>query len=337
MSSVERRSFAKLARLGELAPRPQASPAISAVSGTPTITILLCTFNGARFLAAQLASIEQQTHQNWRLVVSDDGSSDETLAIVHHFAQRVAQPVELREGPRRGPCANFLALASDPEIEGDYFAFCDQDDVWHHDKLSLALKWMRAVPRDVPAVYGARTRLICAGGKRLGYSRRFRRAPSFANALVQSIAGANTMLFNRATKHLFEQSGQLDVVSHDWWAYQLVSGSGGLFHYDPEPHLDYRQHDANRIGCNRGLRAQLKRLRMVLNGGFAAWNELNLAALQQCRHLLTQEARDLLDTYEAMRVGSLWVRLKSFAVSPLRRQTLLGNVALLIGITLKKV
>ena len=337
MSSVERRSVSKLAQSAKLDLSGNPLPSLSSCSDAPCITILLCTFNGARFLAAQLASLEQQSHQNWKLLVSDDGSTDATLAIVHHFAQRVAQPVEVRQGPQRGPAANFLSLATDPSIDCDYFAFCDQDDAWNSDKLALALKWMRTVPRDVPAVYGARTRLICAGGEPLGYSRRFRRPPSFANALVQSIAGANTMLFNRSTKRLLEQSGVLNVVSHDWWAYQLVSGSGGLVHYDPTPQLDYRQHENNRIGCNRGLRAQWKRLRMVLNGGFAAWNDVNLAALQRCRHHLTDNARTLLDSYEAMRTASLWGRLMAFARSPLRRQTFLGNIALLIGIVLRKV
>jgi cellulose synthase/poly-beta-1,6-N-acetylglucosamine synthase-like glycosyltransferase len=83
---------------------------------TPRITILLCTFNGERFLAAQLASIEQQTHWNWHLIVSDDGSTDSTLTIIQHFAQRVSQPVDIRRGPRRGPAANFVALAADPSI-----------------------------------------------------------------------------------------------------------------------------------------------------------------------------------------------------------------------------
>ncbi|MGH9809184.1 MAG: glycosyltransferase family 2 protein, partial [Terriglobia bacterium] len=334
---VERRTVSKLAQAATLALGGNLAPSHSSGSDTPCITILLCTYNGARFLAAQLASLEQQSHQNWKLLVSDDGSTDATLAIVNHFAQRVAQPVEVRHGPQRGPAANFLFLACDPSIEGDYFAFCDQDDVWNREKLAHALKWMRAAPRNLPAVYGARTRLICAGGAPLGYSRRFSRPPSFANALVQSIAGANTMLFNHATKRLFEQSGPLDVVSHDWWAYQLVSGSGGLVHYDPDPQLDYRQHENNRIGCNRGLRAQLKRLRMVLGGGFTAWNDVNLAALQRCRHHLTDEARALLDTYEAMRKGSVITRLMAFAMSPLRRQTPIGNFALLLAIILRKI
>ena len=68
----------------------------------PRVAILLCTFNRARYLPAQLASLEHQTHRNWHLIVSDDGSTDDTLTIIAIFAQRVSQPVEIREGPEPG-------------------------------------------------------------------------------------------------------------------------------------------------------------------------------------------------------------------------------------------
>jgi glycosyltransferase involved in cell wall biosynthesis len=89
----------------------------------------MCTLDGAQFLPAQLASLEQQTHTNWRLIVSDDGSTDATLKIIENFAQRVPQDVEVRRGPQQGPAANFMSLATDRDIDGDYFAFCDQDDI----------------------------------------------------------------------------------------------------------------------------------------------------------------------------------------------------------------
>ena len=336
MSSVERRSIAKSTLLAGVGVQEQ-DPCFSRAPGTPSVTIFLCTYNGERFLAAQLASIEQQSHQNWRLIVSDDHSADATLAILRHFAQRVSQPVEIREGPRRGHAANFLSLATDPSITDDYFAFCDQDDVWHRDKLSRALTWAQSVPQALPTVYGGRTTVVCAAGKPLGYSRRFFRPPSFGNALVQSIAGANTMLFNRATKRLFEEAGRVEVTAHDWWAYQLVIGSGGIVGYDPVAYLDYRQHSANSIGSNRGLRAQRKRVQQVLKGRFRDWNETNLAALRSARHLLTDEARALIDVFEVMRKGSLAERLKAFTTSPLRRQTLVGNIALFAATALRKV
>jgi hypothetical protein len=145
------------------------------------------------------------------------------------------------------------------------------------------------------------------------------------------------MLFNRATKSMIEQAGPLAVVSHDWWLYQLVTGSGGIVRYDPVPQVDYRQHPGNIIGCNRGVRAQLKRVRMVFQGGFSGWNEINLAALHEVRHLLTDDARALMDDYQAMRRGNLYQRVRAFVRSGIRRQTFLGNVALLTAIVLRKV
>jgi hypothetical protein len=76
---------------------------------------------------------------------------------------------------------------------------------------------------------------------------------------------------------------------------------------------------------------------MVLNGGFADWNEVNLAALRSACHLLTDEARSQLDAYEMMRKGGFVSRLKAFAASPMRRQTFIGNVALFIAVALKKI
>jgi glycosyltransferase involved in cell wall biosynthesis len=338
MSSIERRSSAKIKRFDNTIldadalrdSRPQ-------VAANPCITILLGTFNGARFLPSQLASLERQTHTNWRLIVSDDHSTDATVAIVKAFARRVSQVVELRRGPRTGPCANFLSLASDPSIEGEYFAFCDQDDIWHRDKLSCALRWVRSVDAQRPAIYGSRTHLVCAAGRTLGHSALYSKGPSFGNALVQNIAGANTMAFNRATKALFEQSGCQELVAHDWWAYQLVTGGGGVVHYDPTPLIDYRQHDNNRIGSNKGWRAQWKRLRILFGGGYVVWNEANYRALRRVRHLLTQDAKAILDAFEIMRSGGFVARLRAFFTSPVRRQTLLGNVALLVATVLRKV
>ena len=311
------------------------APAVSVQ--TATIAILMCTYNGARFLAAQLASIEQQTHSNWYLVVSDDGSTDDTLSILRSFAQRVPQRVEFRSGPASGPSDNFMALAADPSLQADYFAFCDQDDIWHPNKLARALIRISSFPQHLPAVYGGRTRLVSADGNAFGMAPHFRKQPDFANALAQSIAGANTMLFNAAAKKLFERAGAIHVVSHDWWAYQLIVGSGGKLLYDSEPHVDYRQHDGNKIGCNRGPSAQWKRFRMVLNGGFARWNDINLNALRQCRHLLTPEARAQLDTFEILRTRGLLKRLAIFFGSNIRRQTFTGNLALLTAILLKKI
>ena len=197
-------------------------PRRAAASGH--VAILMGTCNGARFLAAQLDSIAAQSHRDWRLVVSDDGSTDATRAILEGFA--AAHAVEIRDGPRRGFAANFLGLAGDPGIRADFYAFADQDDLWHPDRLACGIARLAALAPGVPGLAGGRTRRSTRTGGSLGLSPAFRAPPSFANALVQSIAGGNTMLFNAAAKRLFEAALGLEVVAHDWWAYQLVSGAG---------------------------------------------------------------------------------------------------------------
>ena len=91
---------------------------------TPLICILMSTYNGEKFLAEQLQSIEDQTHKDWRLVISDDGSSDKTLAIAKQFQSKWGSDrLEIRQGPQQGFCQNFLSMACDSNIRADYMPF----------------------------------------------------------------------------------------------------------------------------------------------------------------------------------------------------------------------
>lgn len=304
---------------------------VAAWSG-PRVAILLCTFDGARFLPDQLNSIAAQTHGNWRLIVSDDGSHDATRDIIRGFAiaQLERSRVELRHGPGRGATGNFLSLATDPTIDADCFAYCDQDDTWAQDKLKRAVDWLQTVPSDVPALYCSRTRLITADGQAYGHSPLFSRPPSFRNALVQNLGGGNTMVFNRAARDLLVQSAGLEVVAHDWWTYMLVTGAGGQVFYDSEPSLDYRQHGQNQVGANGGLLPSLKRLVMVADGRFSRWNAVNARALTQVEALLTPENRAVLRSFRAVRTSSTGVsRLTALLNTGLYRQTRRGQLALL--------
>lgn len=105
----------------------------------PPVVILLATYQGERFLATQLDSILAQSCRDWRLVVSDDGSTDATREILRRFA--AAHPdrdIELRDGPRQGATRNFLSLL-DAVAPGEAVAWCDQDDLWLPDRLARGL------------------------------------------------------------------------------------------------------------------------------------------------------------------------------------------------------
>ncbi len=306
--------------------------------GTARVAILMCTKDGAAFLDDQLKSIADQTHPNWSLFVSDDGSTDETIKILQRFAASHAQKTVIRNGPGKGACVNFLSLATDPTIDADYFAFSDQDDIWYKDKLQRAQAWLATVPADVPALYCGRTELVSNDGRTYGFSPLFTRPIAFRNAIIQSLGGGNTMVFNKAAKRLLETAGKLDVVMHDWWMYQLVSAVGGAICYDPQPMLKYRQHLDNLVGSNRGWRAGMVRIRMMRKGRFRDWNKMNIAALEKVpAHLIKPQNSVVLQLFAKARAASLLKRLYYLKRSGVYRQTLLGNIGLLAATLLKRI
>lgn len=294
------------------------------------VAILLATFDGARFLEEQLQSFEAQTHENWRVWASDDGSRDQTLDVLNSWAAKFAAGrTSIFHGPGEGFAANFQSLIGNQNIRADYFAFSDQDDVWMGDKLERALACLRFIDPAVPAIYCSRTEMIDHIGARIGVlSPLFSRPPSFANALVQSIAGGNTMVLNRAARELMARFSTLRPVSHDWWAYQLVTGVGGRVIYDAQPSIYYRQHDANIVGGNHDWTARIRRFHIVIRGRFAAWNDINTSCLARARPALTRESIGLLDEFEAVRSAGPVKRVVSAFNNRLYRQTILGNIGM---------
>jgi len=161
------------------------------------VAILLATYQGARFLPEQLNSFAAQTHSDWIVWASDDGSTDETRAILARYASDwPAGRLSVVDGPQRGFAANFFSLLGNPAIVGEHFAFSDQDDLWDADKLARALEWLSRVPAGVPALYCGPCRLVDADNREIGFSPLFAKPLSFANALVQNIGNGNTMVFN---------------------------------------------------------------------------------------------------------------------------------------------
>lgn len=302
------------------------------------VAILLCTFQGQHFLAEQLESVQAQTHSNWAIWASDDRSSDATVSILESYRAKWGEDrFSMKFGPAKGFRANFLALACNTAIQADYFALCDQDDFWDPDKLATAIAWLDTIPQQIPALYCARTRLIDEENKEVGFSPLFAKPLSFRNALVQSVAGGNTMVFNAAARALLIEAGDdVDVQAHDWWAYLVVTGCGGRVHYDAVPTVSYRQHGRNQVGSNISWWARWLRIRKLLAGRFKAMNDRNCAALQRLRHRLTPENQRIFDEFERARKQWLIPRAIGIRRSGVYHHTFLGTLGLIAATMLKK-
>ena len=311
----------------------------SSVVGLPKVAILLCTYHGQHYLAAQLDSFKAQTFSNWEVFASDDGSKDDTHAILDaHQQQWGTNKLSIHFGPAEGFAANFLSLTCNANIQADHYAYSDQDDVWEADKLQRAVEWLQTVPHNVPGLYCSRTRLVDDGNRSIGLSPLFNKPPSFANALMQNIGGGNTMVFNDAARKLLCKAGdKVDVVTHDWWAYLVVTGCGGQVFYDPYPSVRYRQHDSNLVGMNSSWRARLMRVRMLAQGQFKRWNDRNISAIQTLTKNLTPKNQEIFDLFVSGRAQPLLPRLMRLKRSGIKRQSLPSNIALAIAAIFGKI
>lgn len=315
--------------------------------------ILLATYDGAAHLQAQLNSFAAQTCQDWDMIVSDDGSHDDSRAIVVNMGALWQAPPQsaapsapgsgchaltLLDGPRRGFVRNFFHLLTQVPPTADWAALSDQDDVWFADKLERALVALSAVPPECPGLYCAGSLICDAALTPIRRSTRFHRPPDFRNALVQSVGGGNTMVLNRAALDLVREAAceAEDAAAHDWWLYQVISASGGTILRDPEPVLFYRQHGGNAIGANTSLRGRVYRVLFIMGRRFSTWNDINLRALNASRHRFTPKARQVLDSYAQARKGRPWTRLRALWASGVYRQSRRGSFALYLACLLNR-
>jgi glycosyltransferase involved in cell wall biosynthesis len=261
----------------------------------PHVHILLCTKNGGPHIMAQLQSILGQTHAEWTLWISDDGSTDQTLLCISRFiGANPDRDIQLVQGPRQGCAQNFMTLLSRPELDRSWVAFCDQDDVWMPHKLERAVNM---VWRGTGAqIYASRSVYTDANMNVLGASPAFRRPFEFGNALVQNVLRGNTLVmppdvtdFLRGTLPFALNAG---VPFHDWWVYQIVTGAGFDVIHDVKPGLFYRQHDGNLLGSNymhAGRRAAV-----LLRRVFADWIDRNVNVMHDLSPVLTRKSRRVL-------------------------------------------
>ncbi len=295
------------------------------ISSKP-IAIIMCTCAGEKFLPEQLDSIVNQTHQNWSLWVSDDGSEDRTQEIISQFKQdHPDKEVHFSQGPVKGYCENFINLLRCESIDADYIAISDQDDIWLPEKLERAIT---KLDETSSALYGGRTRLIDENNREIGLSPLFVKEPSLENAMVQSIMGGNTMVVTREGLEHVRRAPEVKVVSHDWWLYLFLTASGFGVYYDEEPMTLYRQHQDNLIGANIGLKAKLSRLKRLMRSEFKNWNTQHVAALLACEDLLSEEGRKMIKDFEELQNRRGRKAVQKLHQMNLTRQTRAGELAL---------
>lgn len=289
------------------------------------VAILLSTYNGAPFVAAQLHSLLGQTHQDWVLFWRDDGSSDGTQAIVTEFLAGLPpdRATSLPQDGRVGSGESFMRLLQSADAAGyRTMAFADQDDVWLPDKLARGVDRLQQVSGgQVPALYCARQMLVDTQLHPIALSRCLRRPPSFPAALTQNIAAGCTAMLNGPAAALVGRSRRPATCMHDWWCYLVVAAAGGQVVMDEQPVLLYRQHAGNLVGASsssvrRGIAALRRGPRI-----FMQMFRQNVAALADQSDLLAPSAAAQVVALDRALQGGRLCRLRALRMPGLTRQT----------------
>jgi len=303
------------------------------------VAILMGTYNGLPYIEKLLDSLEAQKHTNWCLIVSDDGSSDNTIEVLEQRQNRLGSKISIMHGPQNGFSKNFLSLAANSAIRSDYYAFCDQDDVWCQDKLSKAVEMLQRAGEspERPIMYCGATWYVTDSLVPCGRSQRFVYPKTFNNALVQNIASGNTMVFNHPAKVLLEKAGVVNVPYHDWWLYLIVTGAGGVVLFDDTPQIFYRQHSLNQVGVVLGFKQRMWRFLRMFFGVYRGETDLNLEALRANANLLDESSRKTLGLFVRLRNFRLMRAIYMACKCKLYRQTWRGTLTLYLGIAFKKI
>ena len=240
------------------------------MSDNPVVLVLLATYNGARWLEVQLDTILGQTGVAVDLIVSDDGSTDATLEIIHRRAAQDPRITLLPARPGAGyAAANFYSLLRQVDTDRHRLvALADQDDIWAPDKLRrhaglLDTLGVDAVSSDVIAFWpDGRKRLVCKSKPQREWDFLFEPPGPGCSFLMRgtTVAAVQTALAD------LDSAGIEPLRAHDWLIYLVARCSGLKWHISDRPSLDYRQHDANEVGVNSGSKAMLNRLQAMRRG-----------------------------------------------------------------------
>lgn len=204
------------------------------------IAVLLSTYNGERYLDDLLNSIyNQRIRADLIVCIRDDGSKDKTIKIIEKWSDKIK--IILSRGKNLGPRDSFNDLINTAPL-CDYYAFCDQDDIWHEDKLDVAVKALNEHENNQPLLYYCNATLIDEYGNCIKKSKDTNYpALEYSNLIVQNPALGCEMVFNNSLREFMQKVDFKYYFMHDVVAIELASLFGTIV-YDKIPRMDYRQH-----------------------------------------------------------------------------------------------
>lgn len=269
------------------------------------VTVLLAVFNGEKYLKEQIESILNQSVKDIKIVIRDDGSTDNSAEIIDFYCKQYPDIVfRVCGNPTGSAKQNFAELLKN--CDDDYIMFCDQDDVWLPDKIERTLAAMKTAEDSQETPILVHTDLKVADQELNIISPSFfefqqlkQNKVCLPALLVQNYVTGCTVMINHALK---ERCGEIpnDCIMHDWWL-ALVAVLFGRLVCVNEPTMLYRQHGDNQVGAKAAYGiAFIKRKLATLSDVRKNYNAtyIQAAALLECYgNVLSEQQKNTLDVY----------------------------------------
>lgn len=296
------------------------------------VLILMSTYNGETYMKEQIDSILKQRDVKVRLLVRDDGSSDQTRSILEQYHQE-GKLDWFHGGNLRSAYSFWDLIEKAPSC--DYYAFADQDDVWYEDKMISAIQQLQE-HQTIPALYFCRKRLVDQDLKPLHCDDELVTSLGLGTNLLHCHAAGCTMVFNQSLMQLLKRYKPEVMSMHDSWILRVASACGVVV-YDPNEHMDYRQHRNNVVGASGSAFAILKKRLHTLSSRRYD-DERTTMARQLYEHygddIRTSEDKTMLYAFSQIRASrkARWDVIRSGYIKPHnKKETMFVKLIIFLG------
>lgn len=256
------------------------------------VAILMSTYNGDKYLEEQLHSLENLDSKDLKvdIKIRDDGSSDQTIHILNEYAQ-MYKNINWYQGENKKSAYSFLELLKNNNGY-DYYSFCDQDDVWHKEKVKQAVLKLEQYD-DKPAIYFSAVNVVDEDLKFL-LKKEFNFKFTFANSFVINPAIGCTIVINNKLKQFIDKLDKKgEIEMHDAWIYRMAQAIDSKVIYDKNSYIDYRQH-ANNVEGVKDYENIFKKSWYFISGKKRKIAEVSENILKNYKKCLTSEKIDIL-------------------------------------------
>lgn len=216
----------------------------------PKVAVLMSAYNGKKYIREQIESILSQTYPDIRIYIRDDGSSDGTDRLLSDYEK--AGKITLLRGENVGYIKSFFQLLILCD-RADYYAWCDQDDIWETDKIERAVRALEETERAgrqdskkcQPLLYFSDYDYYDEEMNYQEHGLDHKRGPSFANSLMDCITLGFNSVFNHEARRMMEENIPEHCCGHDWWTYMVCAAFGQVIYDRGYRSVKYRRMESS--------------------------------------------------------------------------------------------